>query len=411
MKISKLRALALTLAVVLVAVAFAGCQTSIPNPIVMKVGDIEITYTAYKNAYNEVYQAYSNISMYNVDTAEEVREFQEKVFAHIAEYAVTADQAQKAGWALTEDELKEVDAQVDYEMNLLISDYAKQVTSYTSQDDYYAKAIALLEESLATNTGLTLEQYKDAVRVEYRVKALAAKYEEEITKDAFVPDGDVETYYNTLIEKYTEIYKNDAPNYFEDYMAYAEAPDTTLRPMYNPAGFFFVKVVSIFNVASATDASNTDASATDAQDPMTIAEEALAKLDAGATIDEIMAEYNESTTDTAEPFASHGYLMGEAASTYYPPAIFEEAMKLEKVGDHSGAVQYGDGAFIIYRSEDVQEGPVPLDDIKDFLYEQLLNSAKLKIYKEKTAEWISGTEVVEYYDRVKNFIITPKDKQ
>ncbi len=421
MKTTKLRALALTLAVVMVAAAFAGCQTSIPNPVVMKVGDVEISYTAYKNAYNEVYQAYSNISMYNVGTAEEVREFQEKVFAHIAEYAVTADQAQKAGIELTEDDLSNVNTQVEYEINLLISDYAKKVISYASQDDYYKQAMALLEKDLLTNTGMNLEQYTEAVRSEYRIKALASKYEKEFTKDAFVPDGDVETYYNTLVEKYTPNYKDNAQKYFEDYMSYADAPDTTLRPVYAPAGFFFVKVISIFaQDASSTDASQSDTSASDASvsdasqsdastaKALALANEALAKIDAGTPFDEVLKEYNESTTDNVEPYATHGYLMNEVAESYYPPAIYEEAMKLKKVGDHSGVVEYGGGAFIIYRSEDVAEGVVPLEDLRDFLYEQLLNSAKLKIYKDKTAEWLKSTTVTEYYDRVKNFIITPK---
>ncbi len=419
MKTTKLRALALTLAVVLVAAALAGCQTSIPNPVVMKVGDVEISYTAYKNAYNEVYQAYSNISMYNVDTAEEVREFQEKVFAHIAEYAVTADQAQKAGVELTEDDLSNVNAQVEYEINLLISNYAKSVTSYASQDDYYKQATALLEKDLATNTGMNLEQYTEAVRAEYRIKALANKYEEEITKDAFVPDGDVETYYNALVEKYTPNYKDNAQKYFEDYMSYADAPDTTLRPLYAPAGFYFVKVISIFaqdasatdasgSDASASEASATDASSTNASKAIELANEALAKIEAGTPFDEVLKEYNESTTDNVEPYATHGYLMNEVAESYYPPAIYEEAMKLKKVGDHSGVVEYGGGAFIIYRNEDVAEGVIPLEDIQDFLYKQLLNSAKLKIYKDKTAEWLESTQVTEYYDRVKNFIITPK---
>ena len=68
-----LRVLAAVMTVIMVACAFAGCSAVVQDPVVAKVGDVEILYSTFYNAFS-TYAQYGIIDTSNSETAKDGRQ-------------------------------------------------------------------------------------------------------------------------------------------------------------------------------------------------------------------------------------------------------------------------------------------------------------------------------------------------
>ena len=114
------------------------------------------------------------------------------------------------------------------------------------------------------------------------------------------------------------------------------------------------------------------------------ADEVLAQLAGGADWDEVMAANNQDTSAAAE----RGYAVCESSSDR-PADFVAAAMALEKVGDVSDKVRSeGNGYYIIKYVEDVVEGSVDLETVREGIQSSLLTAKQNEKYESEVHKWV-----------------------
>lgn len=117
-------------------------------------------------------------------------------------------------------------------------------------------------------------------------------------------------------------------------------------------------------------------------------DEIYAKLEAGEDFEDLIAEYGEDPGMQNEPTSSRGYYVS-ANSTNWETNFRDAAMALESVGDYTlEPVVSGSGVHIIRYESDVTGGAVPLDEVRDALYEQTLAELQQANCDDTIAAWV-----------------------
>jgi len=124
-----------------------------------------------------------------------------------------------------------------------------------------------------------------------------------------------------------------------------------------------------------------------------VAEEVLAKVQAGEDFDALLETYGEDTGMTAEPAKTRGYLICEGLNLYVPE-FQEAAMALENVGDVSGLVKTSFGYHILKYAQDIESGAVEYtDEVKAHLYDDMLLAAQDAAYEAAVTKGVSEAKV------------------
>ncbi|MBR1560493.1 MAG: peptidylprolyl isomerase [Clostridia bacterium] len=127
-------------------------------------------------------------------------------------------------------------------------------------------------------------------------------------------------------------------------------------------------------------------------------DEIYAKLAEGAEFSDLIAEYGEDPGMQNEPTATRGYYVS-SKSENWDKNFTAGAMALANVGDVSETpVISTSGVHIIRYESDVTPGAVPLDDIRDALYETTLETAKHEHYEEALEGWTTALNPVYHAD-------------
>ena len=92
-----------------------------------------------------------------------------------------------------------------------------------------------------------------------------------------------------------------------------------------------------------------------------------------------------------------GYYVS-ADSTSWDTAFRDAAMLLSNVGDVSEPVLGMSGVHIIRYESDVTPGPVPLEDVRDQLYDEALAAAREENYAALLEGWVAALNPVYHYD-------------
>lgn len=137
----------------------------------------------------------------------------------------------------------------------------------------------------------------------------------------------------------------------------------------------------------------------DVQDTL---DEIQARLDAGEDFQTLIDEYGEDPGMQNEPTASRGYYVS-ADSTAWDTAFRDAAMLLSNVGDVSEPTLGMSGIHIIRYESAVTPGPVPLDDVRDQLYDEALTTAREENYADLVSEWVAALDPVYHYDNWEPF--------
>ena len=127
------------------------------------------------------------------------------------------------------------------------------------------------------------------------------------------------------------------------------------------------------------------------------AEKVIAEFEAGASIEELIAQYNADPGMTNEPTASMGYAVS-ADSTNWDPSFKEAAMSIESVGGISEPAYGSYGIYIVYYMADITPGAVALDEIREAVEANALDAKLSSTYNAAVDAWIAEANVEYFYD-------------
>ena len=127
------------------------------------------------------------------------------------------------------------------------------------------------------------------------------------------------------------------------------------------------------------------------------AEEVIAAFDNGADFEELIEKYNADPGLQNEPTATIGYAVAEG-SNYWEQAFVDGAMSIENKGEISGPVYGSNGIHIIYYMDDVPAGEVALEEIREDVEQEALETKIQNAYDEQVAAWVAEAGVEYFYE-------------
>ena len=335
-----LRVLAAVMTVIMVACAFAGCSAVVQDPVVAKVGDVEILYSTFYNAFS-TYAQYGIIDTSNSETAKDGRQM---IMDMLVNSVVPVAEAHKLGMELTEEEMNEAKENALTAANRYLSQY--EDSEIEDETERRENAIKAFDAAYKANG--------------YSFAAILADMEQQYVDEA-------------LGQKILN----------EHYSAIAEPTDEEIQARYDKE-------------LAADNADNADEDKKD-RDYKALAQEVLDKVNAGEDFEALMKEYNEDPGMDSKP---DGYIVGETFENVYDEAFQKAAAALKKEGDVSGLVEGTYGIHIIKRYKDVSTDVVPLEDVKDDIKNLIMSEKKDEMYDQLMEQWKSELDVVTYDKRV-----------
>ena len=125
-----------------------------------------------------------------------------------------------------------------------------------------------------------------------------------------------------------------------------------------------------------------------------LAQEVLAKAQAGEDFDALIETYGEDAGMNAEPNKSRGYLVCDGLSIY-EQSFQDAAMALENVGDVSAElVKTSYGFHILQYASELAGGEVEYtEEIKTAIYDEMLKEAQDAAYEAAVTQWVSEAKV------------------
>ena len=120
-----------------------------------------------------------------------------------------------------------------------------------------------------------------------------------------------------------------------------------------------------------------------------IADEVLAKIEAGEDWDELTATYNDDPGMNSGDTAVNGYAVCENMSGF-DSAFVEAAMGISEIGGTSDKARGIYGYYIVKYVSDVQEGAISLDDVREDIESTLLSNKKDSVYTETVEGWVNA---------------------
>ncbi len=128
-------------------------------------------------------------------------------------------------------------------------------------------------------------------------------------------------------------------------------------------------------------------------------DDVYARLEAGETFDDLMAELGEDQGMMSDPAMTTGYYVS-ANSSRWDIAFRDAAMALEKIGDVSEPVLSASGVHIIYYNSDVTPGPVDIESLRDALADAALTDKQNSTYDTQYEEWKQAANVRKYPNKL-----------
>ena len=126
------------------------------------------------------------------------------------------------------------------------------------------------------------------------------------------------------------------------------------------------------------------------------AEKVVAEFEAGASIEDLIAQYNADPGMMNEPTASMGYAVSDA-STNWDPSFKEAAMSIEEVGGISAPAYGSYGIYIVYYIADITPGAIALDEIRADVEANALDAKIISTYDAAVAAWVEEANVEYFY--------------
>ena len=377
-----LRLMAAAMTLILAMTALVGCSAVVTDPVVAKVGDVEIKYSTFYNAFS----TYAQYGIIDTSTALTAQEGRDMIMDMLVDSVVHVAQARKEGVTLTDEETEAAKADAVAMMESYLESYLDE----TIEDEAERKAAAIEAFDAAYKAAdLNYADLLAEMEKEYIDNAMGSKLLSELYATIADPtDEEIKARYDEELAADIETYTADPSQYYNDDMYYSYYGN--LRPLQAPEGLYYVKHILIKNAENA-DEEDKD------RDYKAIAQEVMDKINTGDDFEVLMAEYNEDQGMESYP---EGYIIGADFEGVYDEAFQKAAAELTKEGDVSGLVEGTYGIHIIKRYGDVSTEPVALEDVKEDIKNLILSNLKDEMYDAKLAEWKETLDIVTYDKRV-----------
>ncbi len=380
--IRTLRLAAAVMTLVMAMMALVGCSAVVTDPVVAKVGDVEIKYSTFYNAFS----TYAQYGIIDTSTAVTAKEGRDMIMEMLVDSVVPVAQARAEGITLTAEETEAAEADAVATMEGYLSSYLDDTIE--DEAERQAAAIKAFDEAYKA-ADLTYAGLTEDMKAEYIDNAKGNKLLESVYSTIAEPtDEEIQARYDEELAQDVETYTANPSQYYNDDFYYVYYGN--LRPLQAPEGLYYVKHILIKNAETADEE---DAE----RDYEAIAKEVLAKVNAGEDFEALIEEYNEDPGMASNP---EGYIIGADFEGIYDEAFQLAAAELKNEGDVSGLVEGTNGIHIIKRYGNVSTDPVTLDEVKDEIKEMILSDLKNDMYTEKVAEWKESLEIVTYDKRV-----------
>ena len=360
------------------------------------------------------YTQYGASGGYDMQAEENIQAVRQSTMEQTVLYTLIGQEMDKLGVSVTDEDLAPFDAQIEEEWENTVKSVMASVFGIgddaPEEDKIAARADALAY--IQENAGHTKESYAAQIHAYGWMMRVSELFSEEVSKGVEITDQDVETYYNGLVEEGRGLVGDDPAAYeFYSYYGY------DLK--YIPAGFRGIKHIlleadqellnTMNNLAEkleaqndpgtegTEDAENTETEGLVTQEMVDAAKQAvldsvqetvdeiMAKLEAGASFEDLIAEYGKDPGMLEEPYQANGYPV-YAESVIYDPAFQKAAMELEKAGDVSGPVVSSFGVHILQYLKDIPEGAIELTDA---MKEEIRESLRTDTINTVAQEWIT----------------------
>ena len=130
-----LRLAAAAMTLILAMTALVGCSAVVSDPVVAKVGDVEIKYSTFYNAFS----TYAQYGIIDTSTALTAQEGRDMIMDMLVDSVVPMAQAKAEGITLTDEEAEEAKAEAVAMMESYLTSYMDE----TIEDEAERKAAAI----------------------------------------------------------------------------------------------------------------------------------------------------------------------------------------------------------------------------------------------------------------------------
>ncbi len=200
MKLSKsvVRIIAVLLVAVMAAGA-AGCVSSYRNnPVVAKVGSVNLTLDQYMTLFNDTNSDYYKMLQYGYITGEQYANY---ILNNLVTYGVQLDQTKVQNLTLTPEEEDQLQKDVDSEIKgYLESTYASKIhSSITDATEKYNAMLDLLKKDLKKEKK-DFDTYRKGVEDSLRNTALIEKLQENTVAGVNIDNEDVKKYFEDNVK-------------------------------------------------------------------------------------------------------------------------------------------------------------------------------------------------------------------
>lgn len=374
------------------------------------------------------YIANFDSDFYLNNTTQQINDYYDSVVENFIRDEVKGLMAKDKGYfdTLTEEQTAEVKAQVEGEMNTLREnclydavyefayekvsvnnpdggelswdeaalDYVAAYDSGTSEDKDEIEALCeKMIEDFIMQTGKDEEYYTEYFTMKIAVENMNA----DITKNISVTENEIKQRYDNNIEADKKYY-SETPDQFEtDYIAG--------NAYYCPKGYRRVKQILlaiddeyIEKISALEEEGKTE-------EAESLRKEAFEKIDEkgkkvlelcradNADFDSIMKEY---TDDLNIEFFPNGYVVGANSSSY--DEDFKAAVwNIKNVGDVTGLIKTSLGYYIIKLVEEIKEGAVKYEDVRDQLEMTIMEEKYVEAFELAYDEYIAENIKVDIF--------------
>lgn len=402
----KLSVIALLLAL---AMIFAGCNLIQVNEerdmqrVVIKVGDETILKQEYVDAYNGIVYQYqvSEDDLKDADTASRVQEF--AIEQVITEKIIDIKAREMGCYDFTQEELDEINATVD---DTLV---------------YYKNIAQNRVQGLEENKDKTEEELKDLVEKDYVALLESIKFDEQAYRDSVSKQKAGSKLYDKVTDigalteselqsEYDKKVVEQRTGEQEGTLDFERMYINGDTIYYNPAGMRKTRHILIAlpdDVRSKISDLKRSENAEDTEEADKLLKEELSKIEEkandvfkqigeGKDFDELIAEFGEDPGMQED----NVYVIKED-TTSFAPEFVEGLFSLKNKGEYTKPVGTEFGYHIILYVDDIQEGEVPFEDVKETIENELTTAKKETMYSDQMATWKEEIKTKVYKSKLK----------
>ena len=378
------------LAALLALMLFCSCAMA-EETVVATIGENTITRMQLDTAYEA---AYGDYAQGDADTEFELRlELLNRMLRELCESIME----KKLGFdVIADDEMAELREEAEMEYAGLVNSYMMMLDdSEADEAALRAQAVAWLESMDMSAEDYLAEKIADTAYDKLYAYA---------TDDLELSEEQIELYYEQMVE--------------DDRAAVSVYPDSFISCsmygvpfLYVPEGVRLVRRILIaFDADQAEqylflcDAAENGQDIAEQMDALYAeleprVQEVQQLLDAGAAFEDVEAQYSDDWLLLGDDVVLSGYYVSEGCEMW-DASLVEAAMALTRPGEITGPTRTSEGYYYYYYQQDVTAGPVPLDEVRDYVAENAYYAGEAELYEAKLEGWMEELGCEIYLDEL-----------